>query len=190
MSDQGVQTFDGADGVALHDMPHRHAQFARHCDGRFVTTPAHGHGQAPLLQRVSYLQELFGRLYEQSADRSAAMAFEGRAPFPLPALLHTGIKAKVSAQFARIIKAADVADSGDQSVKGNQTDATEASETKQLFFSQDLLRHVVTQLLAPSARADQANMELSKQHLLRISPFAAQEQSSKRRGMTQAKTAF
>ena len=38
---------------------HRHTKFARHSDRGSVAAPARGHGQAPLLQWIVDLEELF-----------------------------------------------------------------------------------------------------------------------------------
>ncbi len=57
---EGVEAFEGPDRVALQDVPDRHAQFARHCHGRFIASAAGRHRQTPLAQRVLHLEEFFG----------------------------------------------------------------------------------------------------------------------------------
>ena len=49
---QGVESLEGADGVALEEVPERQAELARHGHGGAVAPAAQGDGQAPLLQRV------------------------------------------------------------------------------------------------------------------------------------------
>src|SRR5438034_11469510 len=121
---------------------------------------AQGNGQAPLLQRVVDLEEFLGRLDQQGADRAAAMAFERGGSFPLSALAHAGIESQVSDELSAVGKTVDIANGRDQSIESNQIDAAEPREPKQLFFLEDLSRHVAAQLLAPGARSDQSGMEL------------------------------
>jgi hypothetical protein len=75
------ERFEGANDMALEDMPEGDAEFARHRHGGFVATAPRRYGQAPLLQRVLDLEEFLGRLDEQRAQGAAAMTLQGAAAF-------------------------------------------------------------------------------------------------------------
>lgn len=69
---------------AFQDMPDRDAEFARDGHRGLVASAPGGHGQAPLLQRVTDLEELLGGLDQERAQGTFAMPLQGRPPSQLP----------------------------------------------------------------------------------------------------------
>src|SRR5690242_17214875 len=111
-------------------MPERHAEFARHGDGRFVSSAPCRHRQSPLLQRIIYLEQFLARLDEQRAQRSSSMAFKCSAAFEVAALRHAWVESEVGHQLFAVTKAMHITDRRDNSVKSDQIDATESGQSQ------------------------------------------------------------
>ncbi len=78
---EAVDRLEGADRMALQNMPDGDGQLPRHRHRGLVAAAAGGDGQAPLLERVVDLEEFLGRLDEEGAKRDFAMALQARLSF-------------------------------------------------------------------------------------------------------------